>query len=57
MGGQKYGGQQKTLGTTSIESLNVVQSLDVQEIVKLTQAQYDALPIKNEKTLYLIVNA
>lgn len=35
---------------------NLVRSLDVTTIVKLTQAQYDALYTKDAKTLYLIVN-
>ena len=29
---------------------------DVKEIKTMTQAEYDALPTPNEKTLYLIVN-
>ena len=29
---------------------------DVNKIITMTQAEYDALPAKNEKTLYLIVN-
>ena len=29
---------------------------DVNEIKSMTQAEYDALPTKKEKTLYLIVN-
>lgn len=41
---------------TMIDLYNLVSSLDVRQIVKLTQAQYDALYAKDEKTIYLIVN-
>ena len=51
----------KDSGTTVIHNNVTVSSgpLDrgnVDEIRALTQAEYDALPVKNEKTLYVIVN-
>ena len=48
-------------GTTVIYgNVNIVNNPpdigDVNKIITMTQAEYDALPAKNEKTLYLLEN-
>lgn len=41
--------------TGTISTVNTVQSTTITNIVKLTQAEYDALETKDDKTLYYIV--
>lgn len=42
-------------GTLQEQDQQVVASLDIRDIVKLTQAEYDALGSKDANTLYVIV--
>lgn len=56
LGGVKPDGTSITINETgTISTVNTVQSTTINNIVKLTQAEYDALVTKDQNTLYYIV--